>query len=151
MLYGIRPAQELAPEVPLRPVMSVRTRVVALRPVRPGEAVGYGATFRARRPGRIATLPLGYGDGVPWHLGGCGVALVGGRRFSFAGRVSMDYVTLDVGDAPVAVGDEALLFGVSADGAGRLPVEEQAGLAGTIPYELVSRIAPRLPRVLVAG
>ena len=151
MLYGIRPARDLAPEVALRPVMSLRARVVAVRAVQKGEVVGYGGTWQAPRAGRIATLPLGYGDGIPWHLGGKGLVLLGGRRLPFAGRVSMDFVTVDVGDAPVEVGDEALFFGRASDGAGRLAVEEQAALAGTIPYELPTRVSPRVPRVLVSG
>ena len=122
--------------------MTLHTRVANVRAIRPGEAVGYGATFRAERPGRIATLPLGYADGVPWAAGGRGEALVRGRRVPFAGRVSMDLVTLDCGDLPVEIGDEAVLFGEG------LPVEEAAAAAGTIPYELLVRVGRRVPRVL---
>lgn len=139
-LYGVRPAPHLPGT--LRPVMTLHTRVANVRAIRPGEAVGYGATFRAERPGRIATLPLGYADGVPWAAGGRGEALVRGRRVPFAGRVSMDLVTLDCGDLPVEIGDEAVLFGEG------LPVEEAAAAAGTIPYELLVRVGRRVPRVL---
>jgi alanine racemase len=147
MLYGVLPAPHLAGRARLAPVMSLRSRVCHVRHVREGEPVGYGATFRAPRRGRIATLPVGYADGVPWSLGGRGFVLLRGRPTPIAGRVSMDFVTLDVGEAPVEIGDEALLFGC-ARGApeARLPVEEVAAAAGTIAYELLVRVGRRVPR-----
>jgi len=146
LLYGVSPAPHLA--APLRPVMTLRTRVAALRRVAAGESVGYGATFRAARPGLVATLPLGYGDGVPWSAANRGSALLRGRRVPFAGRVSMDFVTLDAGSGPVEVGDEVVLFGEDAGGA-RLPVEEAAAAAGTLAYELLVRVGRRVPRIVV--
>lgn len=142
MLYGANPSPHVA--VSLRPVMTLRARVVYVRPVRAGEGVGYGAEFRAEKDTRVATLPLGYADGIPVSLGGRGQVLLGGRRLPLVGRVSMDYVAVDVGDAPVAVGDEAVLFG--SDAAGSLPVEEVAAAAGTLAYELLVRVGARVPR-----
>ena len=142
MLYGVSPAPHL--RASLRPVMTLRTRVVALRPVAPGDAVGYGGTWRAPRRGRIATLALGYDDGVPCAAGNRGSALLHGRRVPIAGRISMDFVTLDVGDGPAAIGDEVILFGKGPQG--RLPVEEAAAAADTIPYELLVRVGRRVPR-----
>lgn len=144
LLYGVRPAPHLAAE--LQPVMTLHSTIVALRTVEAGEAVGYGAAYRAARRTRIATLPLGYADGVPWSLADRGAALVGGRRVPFAGRVSMDLVTLDLGDEPAAIGDPVILFGVGQEAA--LPVEEVAAAAGTIPYEILVRIGRRVPRVV---
>lgn len=144
LLYGVAPAPHLSGG--LRPVMTLRTEIVALRTAGEGEAVGYGATYRAARRTRIATLPVGYADGVPWSLGGRGEALLGGRRVPFAGRVSMDLVTIDVGEGPAEIGDEVILFGVGQGTA--LPVEEVAARAGTIPYEVLVRIGRRVPRVL---
>ena len=143
MLYGVSPAPWLAAS--LRPAMALRTRVVHLRAVREGEPVGYAALYRAPRATHIATLAAGYADGVPVSASGRGSALIGGRRHPFAGRVSMDYVCVEVGDAPVALGDEALLFGESAQG--RLPVEAAAEAAGTLAYELLVRVGSRVPRV----
>jgi alanine racemase len=143
MLYGVNPAPWL--EARLRPAMALRTRVVQLRAVRAGEAVGYAALWRAPTATRIATLAAGYADGVPVSATGRGSALIRGRRHPFAGRVSMDFVCVDVGDAPVALGDEALLFGESAQGS--LPVDEAAAAAGTLAYELLVRVGPRVPRV----
>ncbi len=149
LLYGVHPAPERAGAADLRPVMSLRTRVANVRHVRRGEPVGYGATFRAKQRGRIATLPIGYADGVPWSLGNRGHVLLRGRKLRIAGRVSMDLLTLDVGEAPVEIGDPVLVFG-EADGE-RLRVEEVAEAAGTIPYELLVRVGRRVPRVLDDG
>jgi alanine racemase len=145
MLFGVRPAPHLPAS--LKPVMTLLTRVVQLHRVRGGEGVGYNARYRAAGDTRVATLALGYADGVPVATSGRGEVLIGGRRFKVAGRVSMDYVSVEVGDAPVALGDEALLFGASAQGV--LPVEDAASAAGTIAYELLVRVAARVPRVFV--
>jgi alanine racemase len=145
MLYGVAPSPTLARVAALRPVMTLRTVVVAIRDVQPGDSVGYGASWRAARATRIATLPAGYADGVPRIAGGRGQVLVGGERRPIVGRVSMDYITVDVGGAAVRVGDEAILFGPG------LPVEEAALAAQTIGYELLVRVGGRVPRRLVAA
>jgi len=143
MLYGVSPAPHLVTEA-LRPVMSVSGRVAAVRRLRPGQRVGYGGTWIAPGPGKLATVTLGYADGVPWSHGGEGELLLRGRRVPVAGRVSMDYTTLWVGDGPVTVGDPVLLFGAAAGV--RLPVEEVAQRAGTISYELLVRVGRRVTR-----
>lgn len=148
MLYGVAPAPHLADVAALRPVMSLRTRVANVRHIRRGDAVGYGATFRAKQRGRIATLPLGYADGVPWSLGNRGFVLLRGKRVPIAGRVSMDLITLDVGASPVEIGDPVVVFGTPAEGGAPLRIEEVAEAAGTIPYELLVRVGARVPRVL---
>jgi alanine racemase len=151
LLYGVQPSANRSDLAQLRPVMSLRTRVANVRHVRRGDPVGYGATFRAKQRGRIATIPVGYADGIPWSLGNRGHALLRGRKVPIAGRVSMDLVTLDVGELPVEIGDPVLLFGESAEPPrDRLLVESQAEAAGTIPYELLVRIGRRVPRVLEA-
>jgi alanine racemase len=144
VLYGARPAYNLSGG--LRPVMTLRTRVVALRTVHKREAVGYNATFHATRDTRVATLPVGYGDGVPVSASNRAMVLIQGRRFAVVGRISMDYLGVDVGVAPVALGDEAILFG-RGQGA-ELRVEEAAEAAGTLPYELLVRVGSRVPRVI---
>jgi alanine racemase len=117
-----------------------------VRRLRPGDGVGYGALYRARRATRVATLALGYADGVPVSASNRGRVVIRGRRMPFAGRVSMDYVSIDCGDEPVAVGDEAVLFG-EAQGAA-WSVEEAAAAADTIPYELLVRVGARVPRIV---
>jgi alanine racemase len=141
-LYGVYPSDATRGSTRLVPVMRFVTRVVALRTIAPGTAVSYGATFVARRPTRIATLPVGYADGYPRALSNCGEVLIQGVRVPVAGRVCMDQTMIDVTEVPAAApGDEVVLWGDA------LPVEEVAARAGTIPYELLARVAARVARV----
>jgi alanine racemase len=143
MLYGVRPAPHLD-AADLRPAMTLRARVAAVHALAPGDPVGYAATFRADRPTRVATLALGYADGVPWSAANTGRVWLGGALRPMVGRVSMDYTAVLVDDAPVSVGDEAIFFGTTPDGV--LPVEEAATAAGTLSYELLVRVGARVPR-----
>jgi len=147
--YGVSPGAGLGVSA-LRPVMSVRTRIVHLSTVPVGAAIGYGGTFRTRRVSRIATLPIGYDDGVAWRLGGRGSVLVRGRRVPIVGRISMDYTTVDVTDVPgAALGDRATLIG--SDGEAQIDVGELAEQAGTIPYEILCSIGKRVRRTYSGG
>ncbi len=141
MLYGAAPSPHAREE--LRPAMTLRSRVVQVRSVAAGQGVGYGATFRAAARTRIATLPIGYADGVPCSAANRGAVLLRGRRRRIIGGVSMDYVTVDLGDEAVELGEEAIVFGEG------LPVEEAAEAAGTIAYELLVRVGSRVPRVVI--
>ena len=139
-LYGVRSAAHFA--TPLRPVMTLRGRVVNVRRVAAGDPVGYGSTWRAARATSVATVALGYADGVPWSLGGSGGEMgLGSRRVPIVGRISMDLTTLDAGGAPVALGDTAVAFGD-----GGPTVEEMAARAGTIPWEILVRVGRRVGR-----
>jgi alanine racemase len=157
MLYGARTATHFAAGARLRPVMSVRGRVVALRAVRAGAAVGYGASWRASEDTRVATVALGYEDGVPRALAGRGSVWLAGARRPVVGRVSMDSITVDVDGAPVALGDEATFIGPAppeaAAGAGfaGIAVEEQAEAAGTVAYELLVGVGRRVLREIIDG
>jgi len=146
MLYGNSPmADEMATARTLRPVMTLTSAVISLRDVQTGESVGYGATWVAARPSRIATICVGYGDGYPRLAPSGTPVLVNGQRAPLAGRVSMDMITVDVTDLPgVGIGDEVILWG---DG---LPVAEIARHAGTIGYELTTRMPARTPRIVVS-
>ena len=127
-------------------VASVRARVVHLREAAPGATLGYGATYAARGPERWATLGIGYGDGLPRALGNRGSALFGGRRVPIIGRVSMDMTVVNIsGVDGVEPGDVATLIGES--GGERITVDEVAGLAGTISYEVLTGFTTRLPRI----
>jgi len=147
--YGIAPDPRLLhPE--LQPVMSVRTRIVHVQEVLPGESVGYGGTWRAPRATRIAVLPVGYDDGLDWRLGNQGEVLVRGRRVSIVGRISMDYSTIDVTDVPgVGVGERVTLLG--SDGGARIRAEEIASRTGTVPYDVTCSIGKRVERVFIGG
>lgn len=145
--YGALP-RHLPGASDLRPVMSVRTRIVFLKDVPQGTPVGYGSTWRAPRPTRIATLPIGYGHGLPWGLER-GEALIDGRRAPIVGRLSMDYTTLDVGHLEgVRVGQVVTLLG--RDGGDGLHLEDLARGARTIPYELTCALG-RIDRVYRGG
>lgn len=133
----------------LRPVMSVLSQIVSLRDVPVGGTVGYGATWTARRPSRIATLPMGYADGLSRALSNRGQALVRGLRAPIVGVVSMDMTMLDVTDVPgVGLGDEVVLLGPQkgALGADEITASEIAGHTGTIPWEVLTNISRRVPR-----
>ena len=148
-MYGYAP-RELQPPVQLRPVMSVFARVAQVKTVDKGESVGYGRTWWAPAQRRIATVAIGYGQGLPRNLSNHGQLVVGGHRCTIAGTVNMDQVTLDVTDAgPVEPGDVALFFG--EHGGVRLGADEVAALAGTIPHEVLCGVAARVPRFVTGG
>lgn len=148
MLYGNSPfGMQAHPNCEaLQPVMTLRSAVISVRQVQPGETVGYAANWTAARPSRIATVTIGYGDGYPRLAKNGTPVLVKGQRAALVGRVSMDMITVDVTDLEnVEIGDEVILWGEG------LPVAEVAEWAGTIGYELTTRMPARTPRVIVAG
>lgn len=140
MLYGDNPVAASHP-LPLRPVMSLRAVVTAVRDLGPNESVGYNATWTTRRPSRIAALGIGYGDGYPRHAGSGTPVWLNGRVVPLVGRVSMDTISVDTTELDtVAVGDEAVLWGAE------LPAARVARHAGTISYELFTSIGSRVTR-----
>lgn len=144
-IYGLSPfAGRTSADLGLRPAMTLRAAVAAVRRVPAGQGVSYGYDFRAERETTLALVPLGYADGVPRQASGAGPVSIGGRRFRVAGRIAMDQFVVDVGDTPVGVGDEVVLFGDPTLGAPS--ATEWADAADTINYEIVTRIGPRVPR-----
>jgi alanine racemase len=141
MLYGASPlGKPHDVDRQLRPVMQLESRVIALRQIDAGERVGYTGSWRATRPSVIATVAIGYGDGYPRHAVNGTPVLVGGKRAPLAGRVSMDMITVDVTDLPgTSIGDPVTLWGKG------LPVNEVAASAGTIGYEVLTRMTGRVP------
>ncbi len=145
-LYGSPPARELEGRLPLKPVMSWRSRIVQLKSHREGSAIGYGGTYRTRGGCRIATLAVGYGDGYSRRLSNRGEVLIHGKRAPVVGRVSMDLITVDVSHIPEAgPGDEVVLLG--SQGEGTLGAGELSELLDTIPYELYCSVGKRVPRI----
>ncbi len=141
MLYGASPLQERsAADIGLRPALTLESRLIAVRDLATGERVGYGGTYTAQRPLRMAVVACGYADGYPRHAPTGTPVVVAGRRVPLIGRVSMDMLCVDVSEVPdAAVGTPAVLWGEG------LPVEEIAAAAETIPYELLCALAPRVP------
>ncbi len=154
-LYGLWPSAETAEAahragiaLDLRPVLSWKARVVHLNDVPFGEPVGYGCTYVATRPRRIAVLPVGYYEGFDRSLSNRGRVLIRGHLAPVVGRVAMNMTMVDVTDIPgVAVGDEAVIIG--HQGALSVTAEDMAALLDTINYEVVTRINPALPRIWV--
>jgi alanine racemase len=142
MLYGANPHPRFEAGRQLRPVMTLQTQILSLKEIPKGTAVSYGGEWVAPRPSRIAVLPIGYADGYLRSLSNRGKVLIEGRPYPVVGRVCMDLTMVDVTEAPaVRLGSEVLLWGPG------LPVEEIAQLAGTISYELLCSISPRVSRV----
>lgn len=144
-IYGLDPAPALEGRVPLEPAMSVRARVSHTKRVAAGEGISYGLRYRPESETTIATVPLGYADGLPRRLGALGgTVLIGGVARPIAGSVTMDQILVDCGDDPVAVGDEVVLIGRQGDAV--IGAEDWAELLDTIAYEIVCGISPRVPR-----
>ncbi len=139
-LYGATPfAGRTAQALGLRPAMTLASRLIAIQELRAGDAVGYGGEFKAQRPIRIGVVACGYADGYPRHAPSGTPVLVGGVRSAVAGRVSMDMITVDLSAVPDArVGMPVVLWGEG------LPVDEVALAAGTVGYELLCALAPRV-------
>jgi alanine racemase len=146
-VFGVAPQAGLVPE--LRPVMRIRSEVVALRNIPAGASVGYGATWTAQRPSIIATLPMGYADGLNRALSNRGFVLIRGRRAPIAGVVSMDMTMVDVTDIEgIRMGDEVVVLGPQKGPLGDdcVSAEEIAADLGTIPWEVLTNVSRRVPR-----
>jgi alanine racemase len=149
-VYGLSPVPEIASarDLGLRPAMTLVARVAQVKSLPAGHGVSYGHAYTTPQATRVALLPLGYADGVPRHAGNAGPVQLGGRAHVVAGRVCMDQIVVDAGpDAAVGEGDVAVLFGDGAHGGPT--AQDWAEAAGTISYEIVTRIGPRVPRIHV--
>jgi alanine racemase len=148
ILYGLHPGAGVSQSIPIKPVLSLKTRITFVKEIEPGETVSYNRRFTARRRSRVATIPIGYGDGLDRHLSNRGQVLVGGRRAPIIGTICMDQTVIDVTDVPPpSLGDEVVVYG--AQGGERIRVEEVARLLDTIPYAITCAIGRRVPRVMV--
>ncbi len=148
MAYGIYPSAETEPKAKLAPVMSFKTSVVLLKEFPEGYGIGYGSTYITERKTRIATIPVGYGDGYAFILSNQGEALIRGKRAPIVGRISMDMCTIDVTNIPrCAVGDEVVLLG--RQGKEYISANEIAAKAKTISYEVLCALGKRAPRVFL--
>jgi alanine racemase len=145
-LYGMSHVP-LPPGTDLKPVLSLHTRIIFLKRILAGTPLSYGHTFRASKDSMIATLPIGYADGVPRSVSNKAQVLVKGRRCPIVGRVTMDHIMVDVTGVPTDVGDEVVLIGHQSGVS--ISAMEWAEWAGTISYEIFTGISKRVPRVVV--
>ncbi len=146
-LYGIYPDPVLLETARFKPVLSLKSRIVLVKKIHAGESVGYGREFTAKTATTIAVLPFGYSHGYPYAAWKKASVLYAGKRFPFAGKVSMDYLAVDLGNTAAKEGDIVTLIG--EDGDEHIAVEDVARWAGTIPYEIVTRLSAHLPRIVV--
>lgn len=147
-VYGLDPGGGLAAAAGVRPALTWWTRVSLVKRLQAGEAIGYGLTWTAPHDATIATLPVGYGDGLRRRLSNVGAVVVGGRRAPIRGRVSMDQTLVEVPDGvDVAIGDEVALIGTQ--GGQSVTADDWAGWLDTITYEVTTAITARVPRVVV--
>lgn len=145
-IYGVAPSDDQdETELGLTPAMTLETEVAAVRRIGPGTGVSYDHTWRADRPTTLALVPVGYADGIPRAASDRAEVLLAGRRRPVRGRIAMDQFVVDVGDDAVHVGDPVVVFG--DPGTGAPSAGEWGGWAGTIGYEIVTRIGPRVTRV----
>ncbi len=145
-LYGLYPCASLKHRMKLKPVLSWRARLILIKDLAKGESVGYSRTFTTEHDTRIGIIPVGYSHGYPFTLSNKGTALFAGKEYPIVGRVSMDYITINFGPHTNAeVGDIVTLLG--RDGASEISCEILAEKANTIPYEIVTRLNPSIPRI----
>jgi len=143
VIYGLHPKEKLV--INLKPVLSLKTKVIFVKNVPAGSGISYGHEYITKRATQIVTLPIGYGDGYPRNLSNKAPVLIKGRRFKICGRICMDQIMVDVGRTPVRIGDEVVLIGTQ--GKNKVTVEELADLSDTIPYEIVCGLGSRIPRI----
>jgi alanine racemase len=148
VLYGVYPAKQLLGKIKLKPAMRLITQIVQIKNVTKGFPVSYGRRYVTKRKSIIAAIPIGYGDGYPYHLFGKGEVLVRGQRAKVIGTICMDITMIDVTNVRGArVGDEVVIIGKQGDD--EISAEELAEKAGTIPYEILCSISSRVPRIYI--
>ena len=143
IVYGLYPKKNL--KLKLKPVLSLKTRIVFIKQVPAGYGLSYGHIYKTTRRTHIVTLPIGYGDGYPRNLSNQGWVLIGGKRFRICGRICMDQIMVDVGNFKPKVGSQVVLIG--SQGRKKVTTEELALLSQTIPYEIVCGLGSRIPRI----
>jgi alanine racemase len=147
LLYGVYPSREVRHSLAVRPALSWKTQVVYFKVVKPGHAVGYGSTWQSDHLVRVLTLPVGYGDGYFRSMSGNAQVLLNGKRYPVVGRIAMDQMMVNIEWDSAYNGDEVLLIGES--GGEAITCDDLAEWAGTIPYEILTNINTRVPRVYV--
>lgn len=148
-LFGIYPDFSIPKTEDFSPILSLKSRIIFLKRMKPGETVGYGRKFTVKEETTIAILPIGYSHGYPYTIWDKASALYNGKRYKIAGHISMDYVAINLENAPAKEGDVITLIG--RDGNDIISVEEIAEWANTIPYEILTRLSPTLPKIYTSN
>jgi len=143
VLYGLYPSCYI--RLNLKPVLSLKTKIVFYKRLPKGYGVSYGHDYKTKKDTTVVTLPIGYGDGYPRNLSSIAPVLIKGKRFKICGKVCMDQIMVDVGSQKVRSGDDVVLIG--SQGQSKVTTEELARLSGTIPYEIVCGLGSRIPRI----
>lgn len=149
LLYGVYPSDEVKQSIPVRPALSWRSRVVYFKVVGPDQPVSYGSTWKSNQMIRMVTVPVGYGDGYFRSMSGKAEVLIGGKRYPVVGRICMDQLMVNIGWDSAYNGDEVILIGEDKKTGASVSCEDLASWAGTIPYEVLTNINTRVPRVYV--
>ncbi|MCD6116612.1 alanine racemase [bacterium] len=149
VLYGVYPSADVKKTVRVEPALSWKSRVVYFKVVLPGHPVGYGSTWKAEKPVRAVTVPAGYGDGYMRSMSGKAKVIIRGRQYPVIGTISMDQIVVNIGNDSAFNDDEVILIGNS--GSSVIRSEDLAEWANTIPYEILTNINTRVPRVYLGG
>ena len=145
LLYGVYPSMEVAHTVEVKPALMWKSRVVYFKVVKPGHPVSYGGRWQSDHETRVVTVPVGYGDGYFRRMSNCAEVIIRGKKYRQVGTVCMDQMMVNIGQGSAWNGDEVILLGES--GGERVTAEDLAAWAGTIPYEILTNINTRVPRI----
>jgi alanine racemase len=148
LLFGVYPSKEVPRVVPVQPALSWKSQVVYFKVVKPGHPVSYGSTWQSDHMVRVVTIPVGYGDGYFRSLSNRGSVIIRGKKYPIVGRVCMDQIMVNIEWETAYNGDEVILIGESDSGA-KISCDELSELAGTIPYEILTNINTRVPRIYI--
>ncbi len=147
LMFGVYPSAEVPKKIPVKPALSWKSLVIYFKVIKPDHPVGYGLTWQTEKPVRAVTIPVGYGDGYFRNLSNKSEVIIRGKRYPVIGNVSMDQIVANINQDSAYNGDEVILLG--SDGNFSITCEELAEWAGTIPYEILTNINTRVPRVYV--
>ncbi len=147
LMFGVYPSSEVPKKIPVKPALSWKSLVIYFKVIKPGHPVGYGLTWQTEKPVRAVTIPVGYGDGYFRNLSNKSEVIIRGKRYPVIGNVSMDQIVTNINQDSAYNGDEVILLG--SDGNISITCEEIAEWAGTIPYEILTNINTRVPRVYI--
>ncbi len=147
LLFGVYPSEKLPKIIKVNPALTWKSMVIYFKVIKPGHPVGYSLTWQTDKPVRAVTIPVGYGDGYFRNFSNKSEVIIRGNRYPVIGNVSMDQIVVNIDNQSAYNGDEVILLG--SDGKTSISCEELAGWAGTIPYEILTNINTRVPRIYI--